>query len=47
MPIKVNKDNLNKYLGNTYYRQKDHTKLSKGVAISLGGGDYGGRLTYI
>ncbi len=47
VPITVTKENLHKYLGNTYFREKDHTKISKGVAISLGGGEYGGRLTYI
>lgn len=47
VPIKVTKDNLNKYLGNSYFRVKDHNKIGKGVAISLGGGSYGGRLTYI
>lgn len=34
-------------MGNSYFRIKDHTKIKKGVAISLGGGSYGGRLTYI
>jgi ATP-dependent Lon protease len=47
VPITVTKENLHKYLGNTYFREKDHTKITKGVAISLGGGEYGGRLTYI
>ena len=47
LPIKITPDNINKYLGNSYFRQKDHTKIKKGVAISLGGGSYSGRLTYI
>ena len=47
LPIHVTKENLNKYLGNSYFRQRDHSKISKGVAISLGGGSYGSRLTYI
>ena len=34
-------------MGNSFYRVKDHTKVGKGVAISLGGGNYGSRLTYI
>ncbi len=38
LPITITRENLHKYLGNTYYREKDHTKIPKGVAISLGGG---------
>jgi hypothetical protein len=38
LPIQIKKENLNKYLGHNYYREKDHTKISKGMAISLGGG---------
>ena len=47
MPITVTKSNLKDFLGNSHFRQKDHKKLHMGVAISLGGGDYGSRLTYI
>lgn len=47
LPIKVNKANLHDYLGNSYFNQKDHDKIGVGVAISLSGGDYGSRLTYI
>lgn len=47
LPIKVNKGNLHDYLGNSYFNQKDHDKIGVGVAISLSGGDYGSRLTYI
>lgn len=47
LPITVDKDSLVKYLGNSYYREIDHSKIGKGVAIGLGGGNYGSRLTYI
>lgn len=47
VPIQITKENIHGYLGNPFYRRKDHSKLGKGVAISLGGGDYGSRLTYI
>lgn len=47
VPIKISKDNLYSYLGNSYFRRKDHSNIGTGVAISLGGGDYGSRLTYI
>ena len=39
--------NLKDYLGNGYLRKRDHNNLHIGVAISLGGGDYDSRLTYI
>lgn len=35
------------FLGNSYFHQRDHDSISVGMAISLGGGDYGSRLTYI
>lgn len=38
---------MREYLGNSYYSLKDHKAIGEGVAISLGGGDYGSRLTYI
>ena len=38
IPIKITKSNIKDYLGNTYYRERDHSKISKGVAIGLGGG---------
>ena len=47
LPITVTKSNLKDYLGNSYFKQKDHNNLNIGMAISLGGGDYGSRLTYI
>jgi ATP-dependent Lon protease len=47
LPIIINKENISKYLGISYARDRDHQKISKGVAIGLGGGDYGSRLTYI
>lgn len=47
LPIDINMERVRKYLGNSYYRLKDHHAIKKGVAISLGGGDYGSRLTYI
>ena len=47
LPITVSKSNLKDYLGNSYFKQKDHNNLNIGMAISLGGGDYGSRLTYI
>lgn len=47
VPIQITKDNLYSYLGNPYFRRKDHKNIGTGVAISLGGGDYGSRLTYI
>jgi ATP-dependent Lon protease len=47
LPITVTKSNLRDYLGNSYFRQRDHSNLQVGMAISLGGGDYGSRLTYI
>ena len=43
LPIQVTQHNISDYLGNSYFREKDHSKISKGVAISVG---YG-RLTYI
>ena len=43
----MTKNNLKDYLGNKYFKHKDHNNLHLGVAISLGGGDYGSRLTYI
>ena len=47
LPITVTRETLKEYLGNNYFRHKDHNHLQVGVAISLGGGDYGSRLTYI
>lgn len=47
LPVKVKKEDLVEYLGNSYYRDRDHSKIGKGVAIGLGGGNYGSRLTYI
>jgi ATP-dependent Lon protease len=47
LPIKITPENVASYLGNSYFRQRDHKAIKKGVAISLGGGEYGGRLTYI
>jgi ATP-dependent Lon protease len=47
LPISIDKTNLRDYLGNSYYNLKDHHSIGVGLAISLGGGDYGSRLTYI
>ena len=47
LPIPITKSNLKDYLGNSYFKHRDHNQLQVGVAISLGGGDYGSRLTYI
>lgn len=47
IPIEINKTNLRDYLGNSYHSQRDHHTIGVGMAISLGGGDYGSRLTYI
>ena len=47
LPISISQSNLHAYLGNSFFKRKDHNSLSVGMAISLGGGDYGSRLTYI
>lgn len=47
LPISIEKKNLRDYLGNSYKNPKDHHSIGVGLAISLGGGDYGSRLTYI
>ncbi len=47
LPIAVTPNNLRDYLGNSYRNPRDHHAIGTGVAISLGGGDYGSRLTYI
>lgn len=47
LPITISRDNLKDFLGNSYFKHKDHNNLHIGVAISVGGGEYGSRLTYI
>ena len=38
LPITISKINLKEYLGNNYFKHRDHNNLHMGVAISLGGG---------
>jgi len=47
LPINISRENLRDYLGVAYFNYRNHTEISVGMAISLGGGDYGSRLTYI
>lgn len=47
LPIYIGKEALFDYLGNSHFLRKNHLLIGVGVAISLGEGGYGSRLTYI